>query len=141
MGPVVMAGGDTVAARAGPHVFGKGRQRDGGRSPHSSTAYRWGHKWVVWSVLVKCPFALRPWALPVLVALSRDPAGEQAQGTRHQTPAHRARLLLARVGRGFPARQCILVGETGDGTSETAWFGPRDGRPLTLVRKFDGDAA
>jgi hypothetical protein len=37
-GPVLLAGDDTVAERPGPHVFGKGRHRDGVRSTHSSTA-------------------------------------------------------------------------------------------------------
>jgi hypothetical protein len=68
-GPVLLAGDDTVAERPGPHVFGKGRHRDGVRSTHSYTAYRWGHKWVVLSGLVKFPLAIRSWALPVLVAL------------------------------------------------------------------------
>jgi DDE superfamily endonuclease len=92
-GRVLLAGDDTVIERPGPHVFGKGRHRDGVRSTHSYTAYRWGHRWVVLSVLVKFPFARRPWALPVLVALYRDPEWNQAHGTRHKTPAHLARLL------------------------------------------------
>ena len=93
------------------------------------------------SVLVKCPCAIRPWALPVWVAWSRDPDGDQAHGMRHQTPAHLARLLLARVVRWFPARPCVCVGDTGYGTSEPARFGPRDGRHRTLVSKLYGDAA
>jgi DDE superfamily endonuclease len=140
-GPLLLAGDDTVAERPGPQVFGKGRHRDGVRSTHSSTAYRWGHQWVVLSGLVKFPFAIRPWALPVLVALYRDPDWDQAHGTRHQTPAHLARLLLARVVRWFPERQCIVVGDTGYGTSETARFCRTYGRHLTLVSKFYGDAA
>jgi hypothetical protein len=141
IGPVLLAGDDTVAERPGPHVFGKGRHRDGVRSTHSYTAYRWGHKWVVLAVLVKFPFAIRPWALPVLVALYRDPEWDQAHGTRHKTPAHLTRLLLARVVRWFPERQFIFVGDTGYGTSETARFCHRYGRHLTLVSKFHGDAA
>jgi len=82
-GPVLLAGDDTVAERPGPKVFGKSRHRDGMRSTHSYTAYRWGHKWVVLSLLVKLPFAIRPWALPVLVALYRAPEWDQAHGTRH----------------------------------------------------------
>jgi hypothetical protein len=140
-GPVFLAGDDTVAERPGPKVFGKGRHRDGVRSTHSYTAYRWGHKWVVLSVLVKFPFASRPWALPVLVALSRHPEWDQAHETRHKTPAHLARLLLARVVRWFPERQFIFVGDTGYGTSETARFCRKHGRHLTLVSKFYGDAA
>jgi DDE superfamily endonuclease len=140
-GPVLLASDDTVAERPGPHVFGKGRHRDGVRSTHSYPAYRWGHRWVVVAVLVKLPFAVRPWALPVLLALSRDPAWDQAQGTRHNTPAHLARLLWARVVRWFPARQFVFVGDNGYGTSETARFCRKHERHLTLVSKFYGDAA
>jgi hypothetical protein len=140
-GPVLLAGDDTVAERPGPHGFGKGRHRDGVRSTHRYTAYRWGHKWVVLSVLVKFPCAIRPWALPVLVALYRGPEWAQVHGTRHKTPAHLARLLLARVVRWFPARQFICVGDTGYGTSETARCCSKYSRHLTLVSKFYGDAA
>jgi hypothetical protein len=124
-GPVCLAGDDTVTERPGPKVFGKGRHRDGVRSPHSYTAYRWGPPWVVVSVLVKLPCATRPGALPVLIALDRAPEWEQAHGTRHKTPAHSARLWLARCIRWFPARQGIFAGDPGYGTSETARFCPK----------------
>jgi DDE superfamily endonuclease len=139
--PVFLAGDDTVAERPGPKVFGKGRHRDGVRSTHSYTAYRWGHKWVVVSVLIKLPFAIRPWALPALVALYRAPEWDEAHGTRHKTPAHLARLLLARLIRWFPERHFIFVGDTGYGTSETARFCRQHRRHLTLVSKVYGAAA
>jgi DDE superfamily endonuclease len=140
-GPVFPAGDDTVAERPGPKVFGKGRHRDGVRSTRSYTAYRWGHKWVVVSVLVKLPLATRPWALPALVALYRAPEWNQAYGMRHKTPAHIARLLLARLIRWFPERQCNFVGDTGYGTSETARFCRQHRGHLTFISKFYGDAA
>jgi hypothetical protein len=122
-------------------VFGKGRHRDGVRSTHSYTAYRWGHKWVVVSVLVKLPIATRPLALPVLAALYRPLEWNRVHGTRHKTPAHIARLLLARLIRWFPNRCFIFMGDTGYGTSETARFCSKRRRHLTLVSKFYGDAA
>ena len=140
-GPMLLAGDDTVTEHPGPHVFGKGRHRDGVRSSHSYTAYRWGHKWVVLSLLVKLPFAARPWALPVLVALYRPPEWNDAHGKRHKTPAHIARLLLARLVRWFPERHFIFVGDSGYGTSETARFCSTHRQHLTLVSKFYGDAA
>lgn len=140
-GPVLLAGDDTVAERPGPKVFGKGRHRDGVRSSHRDTAYRWGHKWVVVSVLVTLPCATRPWALPILVALYRSPEWDRTHGTHHKTPAHLARLLLARLIRWFPERHFIFMGDTGYGTSETARFCRRHRRHLTLVSKFYGDAA
>jgi DDE superfamily endonuclease len=140
-GPVLLAGDDTVTEHPGPKVFGKGRHRDGVRSTHRYTAYRWGHQWVVISMLVKWPFTMRPWALPIVVALSRPPEWERLHGRRHQTPAHLARLLLARLRRWFPQHHCIFVGDSGYGTSETAWFCSKHRRSLTLVSKCYGDAA
>src|SRR5262245_57485140 len=72
-GPGLLVGDDTVSEHRGKKVYGKGRHRDPVRSSHRYTAYRWGHKWVVLAVLVRFPFATRPWALPVLVALYRCP--------------------------------------------------------------------
>jgi hypothetical protein len=140
-GPVLLAGDDTVTEHPGPQVFGKGRHRDAVRSSHSYTAYRWGHKWVVMSVLVKLPFARRPWALPILVALYRPPEWDRLHGRRHRTPAHLAQLLLARLVRWFPERHFIFVGDSGYGTSETARFCRQRHRHLTVVSKFYGDAA
>ena len=132
-GPVLLAGDDTVTEHPGPKVFGKGRHRAGVRSTHRDTAYRWGYSGWSSSVLVKLPFATRPWALPVLVALYRPPEWDRVHGTRHKTPAHLARLLLARLIRWFPQRHFILVGDTGYGTSETARFCRQHRHHLTLV--------
>jgi DDE superfamily endonuclease len=140
-GPGLLAGDETVAEHPGPQVFGKGRSRDGVRSTPSSTAYRWGHTWGVGAVVGKLPCAVRPWALPGLVALDRAPAWEQAHGTRQRTPAHLARLLLARVVRWVPERQFIIVGDTGYGTSEPARFCRKQERHRTWVSTFYGDAA
>ena len=136
-----LAGDDTITEHPGPKVVGKGRHRDGVRSTHSYTASRWGHKWVVVAVLVKWPVATRPWALPVLVALYRPPQGDRVQGTRHQTPAHMVRLLLARLMRWSPERHVIFVGDTGYGTSEIARLCHTHCQHPTLVRTCDGDAA
>jgi hypothetical protein len=139
--PVFLAGDDTVAERPGPTVCGKGRHRDGVRSTHRDTAYRWGHTWVVVSVLIKLPVATRPWALPALVAWYRAPEWDEARGTCHNTPAHLARLLLARLIRWFPERHFVFVGDTGYGTSEPARFCRQHLRHLTLISQFYGDAA
>jgi hypothetical protein len=140
-GPVLLAGDDTVTEHPGPKVFGKGRHRDGVRSSHSYTAYRWGHTWVVVSIVVKFPCATRPWALPIFVALYRPPEWDHAHGTRHKTPAHLARLLLACLVRWFPKRHFIFVGDMGYGTSETARCCRQRCRHLTLVSQLYGDAA
>ena len=71
--------------------------------------FRWGHKWVVLTVLVRFPRARRLWALPVLVALYRSEKDNQAAGRRHKTPAQLLQQLccvLLRWFRRVRSRQC-----------------------------------
>jgi hypothetical protein len=86
-GPIPLAGDDTVDEHRGATVYGKGCHRDPVRSTPSYTAYRWGHKGVILAILVKFPFAARPWALPVLVALYRNPE----KGPEAKAPAAKTR--------------------------------------------------
>ena len=92
-GRIRLVGDDTVTEHPGRKVYGKARHRDPVRSSHSYTAWRWGHKWVVLAVLVRFPFASRPWALPVLVALYRSP--EDNQQTRPTPPDPRSIAAIA----------------------------------------------
>jgi hypothetical protein len=119
-GPVLLAGDATVTEHPGPKVFGQGRHRDGGRSSHRSTAYRWGPTGGVVSVLGKLPFARRPWALPGWVACSRPPDWAREPHTRQKPPAPCARRRRARLIRWLPQRHGLCVGDTADGPHETA---------------------
>src|SRR5690348_14227286 len=101
-GRVRLVGDDTVTEHPGPKVHGKARHRDPVRSSHSYTAWRWGHKWVVLAILVQLPFARRPWALPVLVALYRSKEDNQKRGRPHRTPAQLQQQLLRLLLRWFP---------------------------------------
>jgi len=69
---------DTLCHKGGPHLFGAGMHHDGSRS-----AYGWlggarrllsfGHKWVLLSVRVPCPWNPdRGWAVPILFRLYRN---------------------------------------------------------------------
>src|SRR5437868_8222757 len=109
-GRIRLVGDDTVTEHPGRKVHGKARHRDAVRSSHSYTAWRWGHKWVVLAILVSFPFASRPWALPVLVALYRSPKDNQRRGRRHRTPAQLLQLLLRLPLRWFPDRQFLIAG-------------------------------
>jgi hypothetical protein len=167
-GPVFLVGDDTVAEHRGAQVHGKGCHRDPVRSTHSFTAYRWGHKWVVLAILVTFPFATRPWALPVLVALYRAPekvptttrrtgkkvkdrckahakqrADRKAQASqpRHKTPSERMRQLLAVLIHWFPDRPFVFAGDGGYGTHALARFASRHQRHLSLVSLFYPNAS
>jgi hypothetical protein len=135
-GPVALAGDDTVEEHQGRKVFGKARHRDPVRSTHTFTAWRWGHKWIVLSLLVQFPFAHRPWALPVLVALYRSEQWNTKHGRRHKTPALLLRQLTAVLLHWFPQRQFRLAGDGSYGTHELARFAHRHRRHLTLVSRF-----
>jgi hypothetical protein len=80
------------------------------------------------AVLVRFPFANRPWALPVLVALDQDEQGDRRERHGHRTPArHRIRLLRLML-RWFPDHRFVVVGALASGTREVARFvyGHRD---------------
>jgi hypothetical protein len=138
--PVPLAGDDTVDEHRGASVYGKGRHRDPVRSTKSYTAWRWGHKWVVLAVLVQFPFATRPWALPVLVALYRTPQWNREHARRHKTPARLLRQLVAVLLRWSPGRRFVLAGDGGFGSHEMAAFAHRHRRRLTLISRFAPDA-
>ena len=140
-GDVTVAGDDTVAEHRGPKVYGKARHRDAVRSTHSYTAFRWGHKWVVLAILVRFPFAVRPWALPVLVALYRSEQDNQRLGRRHKTPPDLLRQLLAVLCRWFPQRRFVCTADGNFATHDLARFAARHRRRLTLVSRFYADAA
>jgi DDE superfamily endonuclease len=135
-GKVLLAGDDTVDEHPGDKVFGKACHRDPVRSSHSYTAFRWGHKWVVLSVLVRFPFTKRQWALPLLVALYRSEADNLRAGRRHKTPQHLLRQLCCVLLRWQRARRFALAGDGDFNSHQTASFvADRRGR-LSLVSKF-----
>jgi hypothetical protein len=135
-GRVRLVGDDTVTEHPGRKVHGKARHRDPIRSSHSYTAWRWGHKWVVLAILVSFPFACRPWALPVLVALYRSPEDNRKRGRPHRTPAQLLQLLLRVLLRWFPERQFVFAGDQNYGSHEMAALAPRTQGRLHVVSKF-----
>ena len=139
-GPVLLVGDDTVDGHPGPKVYGKARHRDPVRSSHSYTAWRYGHKWVVLAVLVKFPFATRPWALPVLIDLYRPEEDNQKRNRPHRTPAQLMCRLLRVLLMRFSDRTFVYAGDAGYGTHEVARFCHRHRDRLTLVSKLHPDA-
>ncbi|QDV35501.1 IS701 family transposase [Tautonia plasticadhaerens] len=138
--PVLLVGDDTVENHPGRRVYGKARHRDPVRSSHGYTAWRYGHKWVVLAVLIRFPWATRPWALPVLVDLYRSEENDRARGRPHRTPAQVMATLLRGMLLRFPERRFVFVGDAGYGTHELARFCRRHRDRLTLVSKLHPEA-
>jgi hypothetical protein len=138
--PIPCCGDDTVDGHAGAKVYGKGCHRDAARSSHSFTAYRWGHKWAVLAILVSAPWAKRPWALPVMVALYRPKKDDQQAGRRHKTPSELMQQMLRILIGWFPERKFVFSGDGGYGTHALARFAHRHAKRLTLVSRYYPDA-
>src|SRR5829696_5793674 len=139
-GTVTLLGDDTVDGHKGKHVHGKARHRDPVRSTHAYTAWRYGHRWVVLAILVKFPFATRPWALPVLIDLYRSAEDDAKRRRPHRTPAQLMCRLLRLLLLRFPGRTFVFAGDAGYGTHEVARFCYRHRARLTLVSKLHPDA-
>jgi hypothetical protein len=139
-GRVLWAAHHPVEGHKGKRVYGKARHRDPVRPSHGHTAWRYGHRWVVLAVLVRFPWASRPWALPVLVDLYRSEEDNRKRGRPHRTPAQLMcrvpRLLLLR----FPGRRFVFVGDSAYGTHEVARFAHRHRRRLVLVSELHPEA-
>jgi uncharacterized protein YerC len=142
-GPIELAGDDSVTEHPGPKVYGKGCHRDAVRSTHSFTAYRWGHKWVALTVLVRVPWATRRWALPLVMALYRpkedenqSPAAHGRLQRRHKTPSQLLRQMLRVLVRWFPDRTFVGMADGNYATHELAELTTRYPGRLTFVSKF-----
>lgn len=138
---IVVAVDDTTAGHRGKKVYGKGCHHDAVRSTHSHIVWRWGHRWVVLAILVQFPFARRPWALPVLVALYKTKELNAAEKHRHKTAIVLARQLIATLIHWFPDRHFIVLGDGGYASHEFARFCHRHGRHVTLISRFCPRAA
>jgi hypothetical protein len=138
-GMILLAGDETVDGHRGKKVFGKDRHRGAVRSSHSYTAFRYGHKWIALAVLVRSPFACRPWALPVLVALYRSKGSSKR---RHNTPTQLMRQMLKVLLHWFPERSFVFASDAGYCTHDLARTAAQRRRPkrLSLVSRFHPDA-
>src|SRR5262249_20973712 len=91
---------------------------------------------ILLAVLVRFPFAVRPWARPVLVALYRSPEDDRRRGQPHKTPAELMQVLLRLLRRWFPEWQFVFAGDGGYGSHGLAFFAQRQRGRLTLVSRF-----
>jgi hypothetical protein len=133
---ILVAVDDTTTQHRGKKVYGKGCHHDAVRSTHTHLVWRWGHRWVVLAILVKFPFAHRPWALPVLVALYKPEKLNRSEKHRHKTAIVLARQLLATLIHWFPDRHFIVLGDGGYASHDLARFCYRHRRQLTLISRF-----
>lgn len=103
-GTIVLAGDDTIERRRGKKIKQAGCYRDPIRSSKKHAVKCFGLKWVSLAVMVKLPWAARPWALPFLSVLS--PA--QLEGQPPKVSSYRIRRR-AHKGKMRKSRAKIIV--------------------------------
>jgi hypothetical protein len=131
---------DTVDGKEGDRVWAKAAHRDPTRSTRSTTAIKFGHKWLSLCVLVQLKGWDRPWALPVLCGMCVSPKLSATIGVRPKTPSQLARQMLIRLMRWFPDRKFVLTGDYQVVTHETAEFARRHADRVTVIGRLRGDA-
>jgi hypothetical protein len=137
---ILLAVDDTTAEHRGDQVYGKGCHRDACHSSHGYVQRKWGHRWVVLSILVPLPLCSRPWALPVFCALYRTRQLNAREQRRHKVPADLARSLVAMLLHQFPTRHFVLLGDGHFSSHDLADFAQRHARRLTLIGRLREDA-
>jgi hypothetical protein len=62
-------------------------------------------------LVVKVPWAKRPWALPFLTVLAPSERANDKLHRRHKTLVKWARQMIAQVRRWWPRRRSVLIGD------------------------------
>jgi hypothetical protein len=112
-GPVVLGIDDTIERRRGKRIAAKGIYRDPVRSSHGHFVKASGLRWLSLMLLAPVPWAGRVWALPFLTALAPSERYCRERGKRHKKLTDWARQLVLQARRWLPARDVVLVGDSG----------------------------
>lgn len=103
---------DTLTPKKGPHVFGLGCHLDAVRSTKRVRVFCFGHIWVVLSVVVRFPFARRPWAIPVLFRLYRNQKECLARGAAYRKKTELGRELVDMMAQWAGDRRLFLAADS-----------------------------
>lgn len=109
-----LVGDDTLLPRKGVKVFGAGMHRDGCLSTRSRTIKRWGHTWVVLSVLFESQrHPGRCYSLPVLMELYLNQATARKLARKYRKKTEILLDLVRRIERELPEQKLHFLGDYG----------------------------
>jgi len=138
--PLLIVVDETLERRQGAKIRAKGVFRDAVRSTKERVVTCFGLRWISMMLLVRLPWAHRPWALPFLTVLAPSERANAKLNRRHKTIVGWTRQMIAQVRRWFPQRRIVLIG---DGTYSSVallrWCAGMRG-PVTLVTRLRLDA-
>jgi hypothetical protein len=136
--PVVID--ETLERRQGAKIRAKGVFRDAVRSSKTHVVTSFGLRWIVLALLVKLPWAKRPWALPFLTVLAPSARANEKCQRRHKTVVRWAQQMIAVVRRWQPKRRLILIGDGAYAAVCLALTCARLPQPVALVSRLRFDA-
>jgi hypothetical protein len=138
-GPVLLGLDDTIERRRGKRIGAKGIYRDPVRSSKGHFVKASGLRWLSLMLLVPIPWAGRAWALPFLTALAPSERSCRERGRRHKRLTEWGRQLVLQARRWVPAREVVLVADSGFAALELLAALVR--RRVTCVTRLRLDAA
>lgn len=109
-----LVGDDTFLARKGSKIFGAGMHRDGCLSTRTRTVKRWGHAWVVLSVVFESRrHPGRSYSLPVLMQLYGNEATAKKLRRKYRKKSTLMVEMLCRLERALPGQKLHFLGDYG----------------------------
>lgn len=111
---IVLAGDDTIERRRGRKIKQAACYRDPIRSSKEHTVKCFGLKWFSLAVIVKLPWATRPWALPFLTVLcpaQLEGQPPKASTYRFRRRAHNSKMRKSRA-KAIVKKKFVASGKT-----------------------------
>jgi DDE superfamily endonuclease len=102
---------ETLERRRGRRIAKRGHDRDPLASSKQRSVATSGLRWIVLTSAITPPWALRPWALPVLSVPAPTPEVSRRLGRRHKTVPRRARQMMLVVRRWSPGMEMPVIGD------------------------------
>jgi len=129
---------ETLERRAGKKIGYKGWFRDAVRCVGNKVAVSLGIRWCCVCLLVRVPWASRPWALPFLAVPVLSEKTCRRLGKTHRSGVWWTCYLMEKVRAWYPDREIILVGDGGYAAVELVACCQRLG--VKLVSRLRTDA-
>lgn len=139
--PLPLVIDETLERRQGAKIRAKGVFRDAVRSSKEHVVTSFGLRWISMALLVKLPWAKRPWALPFLTVLAPSERANEKLHRRHKTVVKWTRQMIAQVRHWWPRRRLVLIGDGGYAAVNLAVWCSGLLTPVVLVTRLRLDAA
>ena len=139
--PLLIVIDETLERRQGAKIRAKGVFRDAVRSTKARVVTSFGLRWIAMMLVVKLPWAKRPWALPFLTVLAPSERANAKLQRRHKTVVKWTRQMIAQVRRWWPRRRIVLIGDGAYAAVGLALWCSGLLDPVALVTRLRLDAA